>query len=72
MARETLDRSQWDRGQHPADLIADADAARRQIVDAVAETMLEHLQPELDRFALHAGKSAEFRTLAVANKALPV
>jgi hypothetical protein len=32
MARETPDRSQWNRGQHPADLIADADAARRRIV----------------------------------------
>jgi hypothetical protein len=36
MARETLDRSQRNRGQHPADLVADADAARRRIVDAVA------------------------------------
>jgi len=71
MARQTLDGSERDRGQHPADFIADADAADRRIIDPIAEAMLEHLQPEFDRFALHIGKPAEFRAFAIADDARP-
>src|SRR6266853_4553505 len=72
LAAETLYRSELDRGQHPADLVADPDAAGRRIVDAIAEAMLEHLQPERDGFTLHVGKPAEFRADTVADNAIPI